>query len=80
MSATTYRTSIISHHDGLIPLLGERDDVRGGVGGTRVVDLGCEDGCGGRRWVSGELLAGIGGEERGDRRGERGTDLRRLRV
>lgn len=50
-------------HDGLMPLLdvllllrdvfgallGERDNVRDGVRGTRDVESGCEDGCGERR-------------------------------
>ena len=50
-------------------LLGERDDVRGGVRGTGGVEWGCEDGCGGGRWISGVVLVGRGGEggwERGE--------------
>ena len=64
-------------------LLGERDDVRGGVRGTGGVEWGCEDGCGGGRWISGGVLVGMGGDGRGGEgrgRGERGTDLRRLRI
>lgn len=87
MNLIPLRNVLIPHHDALClsrrhfgALLGERDDVRGDVSGIEGVQWGCEDSCGGGRWVSGGVLVGTGGDGRGDERGKRGTDLRRLRI